>query len=164
MIAIEFARPGVEDEVARLVNAAYRVGEAGIWEEGWRRIGPDAVGRLVAAGELAVATRDGHVVGCIRIRRLDAETAEFGLLSVAAEAGGTGVATALIEFAEAAHGTAFMQLELLVPRGAPHAHKQRLHDWYSRLGYRQISQREFSEPFLAGPADMRTYRKRLRAA
>jgi hypothetical protein len=50
-----------------------------------------------------------------------------------------------------------------VPR-APHAHKQRLHEWYSRLGYRLISEREFDEPLLAGPADMRTYRKSLRAA
>ena len=31
-----------------------------------------------------------------------------------------------------------MELELLIPRGAPHPQKVRLHEWYTRLGYRQI--------------------------
>jgi hypothetical protein len=51
-----------------------------------------------------------------------------------------------------------------VPRGASHLQKERLHSWYSRSGYRQISARAFDEPLLAGPADLRTYRKSLRAA
>jgi len=67
-------------------------------------------------------------------------------------------------FAEQHHGTPFIQLELLVPRGAPHPQKVRLHEWYSRLGYEWIAQREFDEPLLTGPVDMRTYRKSLRAA
>ena len=58
-----------------------------------------------------------------------------------------------------------MQLELLVPRGAPHPHKVRLHEWYSRLGYRaDLGRRDFDEPLLAGPADLWIYRKSLRAA
>ena len=76
---------------------------------------------------------------------------------------GAGAGRVLLAFAEQRHDTPFMQLELLVPR-APHAHKQRLHEWYSRRGYDLISEREFEEPMLAGPTDMRTYRKRLRAA
>ena len=62
-----------------------------------------------------------------------------------------------------------MELELLVPH-APHAHKQRLHEWYTRLGYREVGRRDFAavypEPgeLLAGPADLVTYRKSLRAA
>ena len=108
----------------------------------------------------AVLRQDGRVVGAVRVRRLDDRTAELGMLSVDPAAMGTGAGRALLEFAERRHGTPFMQLELLVPR-APHAHKQRLHDWYSRLGYVQIGEREFDEPLLAGPAVMRTYRKRL---
>ena len=57
------------------------------------------------------------------------------MLSVDPQAFGAGSGRALLTFAEQHHGTPFMQLELLVPRGAPHPQKVRLHDWYSRLGY-----------------------------
>ena len=89
----------------------------------------------------------------MRVRRLDDETAELGMLSVDPAAFGTGAGRALLTFAELHHGTPFMQLELLVPRGAPHPQKVRLHEWYSRLGYELISQRDFDEPLLAGPVD-----------
>ena len=160
---IEFATREDAPEVLRIINAAYEHGEAGIWEPGWARAELPEIERMVAAGEIAVMKDDGRIVGSVRVRRLDAETAELGMLSVDPAAMGAGAGRALLAFAEQRHGTPFMQLELLVPR-APHAHKQRLHEWYSRLGYRLVSEREFDEPLLAGPADMRTYRKSLRAA
>ena len=160
---IELATRADAPDVERIINAAYDTGEAGIWNAGWQRISPQAAEALVEAGEIAVLRSDGRIVGCVRVRRLDAETAELGMLSVDPAAMGAGSGRALLTFAEQHHGTPFMQLELLVPR-VPHAHKQRLHEWYSRLGYVQISEREFDEPLLAGPTDMRTYRKSLRAA
>ena len=57
-----------------------------------------------------------------------------------------------------------MQLELLVPRGAPHPSKVRLHEWYSRLGYREIAGGTSTSRCSLGPADLVTYRKSLRAA
>ncbi len=162
---VEAARSEDAADVARIINAAYHAGEPGIWHDGWTRTNPNAVGQLIEAGEIAVAREDdGRVVGSVRVRRLDDETAELGMLSVDPAAFGAGTGRALLTFAEQHHGTAFMQLELLVPHGAPHPQKERLHDWYSRLGYRQISARVFDEPLLAGPADLRTYRKSLRAA
>jgi ribosomal protein S18 acetylase RimI-like enzyme len=161
---IELARLEDAAAVTRIINAAYLAGEAEIWQDGWTRTTPGRVGQLIAAGEIAVARVDGRVVGSVRVRQLTGDTAEFGMLSVDPEAFGTGAGRALLAFAERRHGTPFMQLELLVPRGAPHPQKVRLHDWYSRLGYAQISEREFDEPLLAGPADLRTYRKSLRAA
>jgi predicted N-acetyltransferase YhbS len=162
---IELARPEDAPAVARIINAAYDAGETGIWQAGWTRTTPAQAAELIAAGEIAVARDDdSRVIGSVRVRRLSEDTAELGMLSVDPEAFGTGAGRALLTFAEQHHGTPFMQLELLVPRGAPHPQKVRLHDWYSRLGYEQISQREFDEPLLAGPADLRTYRKSLRAA
>jgi ribosomal protein S18 acetylase RimI-like enzyme len=161
---IELARQADAGAVARIINAAYQAGEEGIWEAGWTRTTPEDVAELIAAGEIAVA-RDGEtVIGSVRVRRLDDDTAELGMLSVDPAAFGTGAGRALLAFAEQHHGMSFMQLELLVPRGAPHPQKVRLHEWYSRLGYAWISQRDFDEPLLAGPVDMRTYRKSLRAA
>jgi GNAT superfamily N-acetyltransferase len=162
---IEFAQPHDAPAVTRIINAAYHAGETGIWQDGWTRTTQAAVEAMIADGEIAVARDDdGTVTGSVRVRKLDDETAELAMLSVDPQAFGTGAGRALLTFAEQHHGTAFMQLELLVPRGAPHPQKERLHEWYSRLGYRQISAREFDEPLLAGPADLRTYRKNLRAA
>ena len=161
---IELARADDAPAVARIINAAYLAGESGIWQDGWSRTSPEEVAEMIAAGEIAVARVDGVIAGSVRIRRLDDETAELGMLSVDPHAFGTGAGRALLTFAEQHHGTQFMQLELLVPRSGPHPQKIRLHDWYSRLGYVQISQRELEEPLLAGPADLRTYRKSLRAA
>jgi ribosomal protein S18 acetylase RimI-like enzyme len=161
---IELARPEDAPAVTRLINAAYDAGETGIWQPGWTRTSQAETQELIAAGEIAVARTEDEVVGSVRVRKLDDETAELAMLSVDPQAFGTGAGRALLTFAEQHHGTAFMQLELLVPRGAPHPQKERLHAWYSRLGYRQISAREFDEPLLAGRADLRTYRKNLRAA
>jgi predicted N-acetyltransferase YhbS len=161
---IEFANPEDAAAVTRIVNAAYDAGEAGIWRQGWKRIGPESVEALIARGEIAVARTDGKVIGSVRVLRLDEQTAELGMLSVSPEAFGTGTGRALLRFAEQVYGTEFMHLELLVPHGAAHPDKVRLHEWYSRLGYREISRRRFDEPLLAGPADLVTYRKSLRAA
>jgi predicted N-acetyltransferase YhbS len=114
---------------------------------------------LVAAGEMAVA--GDPPVGCVRVQRLDEDTAMFGMLSVDPAAHGTGFGNALIAFAENAFDVAEMELELLIPRGARHPSKVRLHEWYSRLGYRQVGRRDFDEPGLAGPADLWVYRKTL---
>lgn len=151
----------VEDavEVARIVNAAYHAGEPGIWGDGWTRTSLQAISELISRGEIAVARVDGRVVGSVRIRLVDAETAELGMLSVDPEVFGTGAGRALLEFAEARYDTPFMQLELLVPHGAPHPPKVRLHEWYSRLGYWEVSRRRFEEPLLTAPADLVTYRK-----
>jgi ribosomal protein S18 acetylase RimI-like enzyme len=163
---IEFATQEDAPAVERTVNAAYNAGEAGIWMEGWKRIALESVEALIARGEIAVARRDadGEVIGSVRVLRLDDETAELGMLSVAPEAFGTGTGRELLTFAERYYDTDFMQLELLVPHGAPLPSKVRLHEWYTRLGYREISRRNFDEPLLIGPADLVTYRKTLTTA
>jgi predicted N-acetyltransferase YhbS len=161
---IEFATPEDAAAVERIINAAYDAGEAGIWLDGWKRTALESVEALIARGEIAVARSSGEVIGSVRVLRLDEQTAELGMLSVAPEAFGTGTGRALLTFAEQFYGTDFMQLELVVPRGAPHPDKVRLHAWYSRLGYREISRRNFDEALLTAPADLVTYRKSLRAA
>jgi predicted N-acetyltransferase YhbS len=162
---IAFGGEGVEDELAAIINAAYDDGEGGIWQPGWRRTDRDRVAELVAAGQMAVAWRGGRPVGCVRIHRLEDGAGMFGMLSVTPDAHGTGLGKALIAFAEANFpDAAEMELELLIPRGAPHPAKVRLDEWYSRLGYVRVGRRDFEDPLLAVPADLWVYRKDLRAA
>lgn len=164
MTRIAFGGEGVEAELARIVNAAYDAGEADIWQPGWQRVSVDRMRELVAAVEIAVAADvDGTPVGLVRVQRLDERRAMFGMLSVDPVAHGTGLGRELIAFAEQVHDVDEMELELLIPRGATHPSKVRLHEWYSRLGYRQTGRRDFDEPELIGPADLSVYRKNLRA-
>ena len=85
----------------RIINAAYDRGEAGIWQPAGADDARRRSRREIAAGEIAVAApRTTRIVGCVRVRRLDDETAEFGLLASTPSASGTGVGRALVDFAE----------------------------------------------------------------
>jgi GNAT superfamily N-acetyltransferase len=152
----------VSDEIARMINAAYAAGEAGLWRPGTERISAPAVRDLLEAGELIVVHRDGALAGCVRVRELDADTAELGLLSAARE--GSGAGRELIARAEQwarEHGKTRMRLQLLVPVEGEHAFKVRLHDWYSRLGYRVTGREAFPHESLAAPCDLVNYEKGL---
>ena len=175
-VVVEPVPPAAADDaalVARLtgiVNAAYEVGEAGIWLPGTERIASGEVMAAIRAGELLGAALDGALVGCARAVMLDATTGEVGLVSAAPEAWGAGVGRALVRAAEerlAARGATEMQLELLVPRGWEQPHKSRLRGWYERLGYRVVRTAPFgaiaapAASRLAGPAEFLVFRKPL---
>jgi GNAT superfamily N-acetyltransferase len=159
------ADPALAGPLRDVVNAAYDEGEAGLWQPGRERVTAADVADLIARGELAVADGDGRLMGCVRVAG-----AELGLLAVARDATGRGVGGALVRFAEAterARGAAEMRLELLVPRAGTHPAKERLHAWYSRLGYRVVGRTEFEAGYpeaalwLAVPCDLVTYSKPL---
>jgi GNAT superfamily N-acetyltransferase len=163
------ADAGFADPLAALVNEVYAVAEAGLWNGG-QRISSTEVGELIRAGEIAVATEDGAIAGCIRVRDLDDEHGEFGILASAPDRRSTGIGTALVAFAEGVardRGRRAMRLELLVPREWRHASKAFLDAWYSRMGYRPIEKRSVHEahpelaPELATPCDFVTYEKPL---
>jgi GNAT superfamily N-acetyltransferase len=162
---IELASPADVGEVVRITNAAYARGEAGIWRPGWTRTNPEWTRGDIAAQEVFVAREDARIVGSIRVVRLREDTAEFGMLAVDPAFGGRGIGHALISFAERLYDVAWMELELLVPK-APHANKQRLHDWYTRLGYREWRRRDFAAVYpgelLVASSDLVSYRKALR--
>ena len=60
-----------------------------------------------------------------------------------------------------------MQLELLVPRRWAHPQKDRLHAWYTRLGYEVVRTASFEQvaaplaPKLATPCQFLVFRKSL---
>jgi GNAT superfamily N-acetyltransferase len=158
------------EELTDRINRAYEVGERGMWVEGTTRIDEAEVAGYVRAGEIAVARRGEEVVGSARIVQLDPNTGEFGLLVADPEHRGIGVGRELVRFAEElarSRGSTWMELELVVPRDWEHPVKRFLHDWYSRLGYREARRRDFAAerperlPLMATDCDFLTYRKRL---
>jgi GNAT superfamily N-acetyltransferase len=164
--------PAVLDTLVRLVNAAYATGEAGLWVAGTPRTDADEMAAAVADGEMIAAfDGDGPLVGCARIRPLDADVVDLGFVSVAPEAWGTGVGRAMVAFAEDVvrrTGVATMQLELLVPQGSTHPEKERLRAWYLRLGYEIVRTAPFEEVArhaatqLATPCEFLVFHKALR--
>jgi GNAT superfamily N-acetyltransferase len=171
-IAVRLLGPadvGLAGPLAALVNEVYALAEAGLWNGG-QRTSPAEIGELIRAGEIALAADDGAIVGCIRVRDLDDEHGEFGILASAPDRRGAGIGTALVTFAEGIardHGRRAMRLELLMPREWRHASKMFLDAWYGRMGYRPIERRSVHEahpelaPELATACDFVTYEKPL---
>lgn len=156
--------------VADFTNAAYAIGEAGMWRAGTARTTPAEIAALAAGDELLVAEADGAPVGCVRVRPLDGATWGLGMLAVDPGVQGGGAGGALIDAAEQAAlaaGAAEMQLELLVPTGARQASKVRLEGWYAARGYRRTSRDRLEDhhpelvPLLAVACTYDVWRKPL---
>ena len=158
------------DHLTGLINDVYESAESGLWRDGATRTTPSELADLIRAGQIAVATRDGRVVGSVRVHDVAGDTSEFGMLVAAPDQRGTGVGRALIDFAEQHNrerGRRAMQLELLLPREWQHPTKEFLKAWYGRLGYRLIRTTTIDDsyphlaPLLATPCDFAIYEKPL---
>lgn len=175
-IAVGFLDPadggdiGLAGRVADLVNDVYAASETGLWREDARRTDAAEMARLIAAGEIAVATRDDRLAGAIHVQTLPDDLGQFGMLAAAREHRGIGVGRALVDFAERhvhTRGMRAMQLELLVPREWEHPSKEFLKQWYGRIGYRVIRTGQMADayphlaPLLATPCDLLGYEKPL---
>jgi GNAT superfamily N-acetyltransferase len=158
------------EDLVRLINEAYAVGEAGLWQEGAARTDSGEISEAILDSGMLTAKLDGELVGCACIRRLDPETADLGLVSAATDRWGSGIGRELVRAAEElarSRGVTTMQLELLVPRQRSHPEKDRLRDWYTRLGYQVVRTAPFEEvaahlePRLATPCEFLIFRKSL---
>jgi GNAT superfamily N-acetyltransferase len=156
--------------LTELINDVYAVAEKGLWADGAARTSRDEVASLVRAGEIVVSRLDGRVAGCVRVRRLDAETGEFGMLAAHPAHRGVGAGRELVRFAErwaGDQGCVRMQLELLKPRLWSHPSKEFLAGWYGRIGYEVVRTGTIEEayphlaPALATPCDFVIYQKHL---
>lgn len=92
------------------------------------------------------------------------------MLVAAMDHRGIGIGRQLIDFAERLsrqRRLRAIQLELLIPRGEPHAGKEMLRSWYARRGYRLIHVRSIDEtyphlaPLLATPCVVEVHEKAL---
>ena len=171
LLAADKSRDGsLVEELVRLINGAYAIGEAGLWQEGATRTAPTEIADAVRSGGMLAATRDGRLVGCAYVHPLGVETADLGLVSAAPESWGDGIGRQLVRVAEDLmhqRGVTTMQLELLVPKAWEHPHKRRLRDWYTRLGYRVVRTARFEqvaahlESQLATPCEFLIFHKPL---
>jgi GNAT superfamily N-acetyltransferase len=160
------------DQLTSLINGVYATAESGLWRDGTTRTTASELGELIAAGQIAVATRDGQIAGAVRVHDVADDASEFGMLVAASDQRSTGVGRALLAFAEQhsrERGLRAMQLELLVPRTWRHPSKEFLKAWYGRSGYRLIRTTTIDDahphlaPMLATPCDVEVHEKPLQA-
>ncbi len=158
------------DQLTGLVTEVYATAESGLWREGTVRTTPSELAGLIAAGEIAVATRGGGIAGVVQVHDVASDTSAFGMLAADPEQRGAGVGRALVDFAERQgreRGLRAMQLELLLPRTWSHPSKEFLKAWYGRLGYRLVRTTTMQEayphlaPLLATPCDLEIREKPL---
>jgi GNAT superfamily N-acetyltransferase len=157
--------------LAELVNEVYATAERGLWRDEATRTTAYEIAELIRAGQIAVASEHGQIVGCLRLHDVSEDTSEFGLLVAAPDRRGIGVGRALVDFAERhsrERGLRAIQLELLVPRTWSHPSKEFLKAWYGRLGYRLVRTGNVDAaypqlaPLLATPCDLEVHEKLLR--
>ena len=155
LLAVDAARDeAVVDALVHIVNGAYAIGEAGLWQEGATRTTPSEIADGIRSGGMLTARRESRLVGCAYVRPLNPDTADLGMVSAAPQQWGSGIGTELVRRAEQLmrrRGVRTMQLEVLVPQGWEHPSKRRLREWYTRLGYRVVRTERFEQvaPHLA---------------
>ncbi|MEH7380472.1 GNAT family N-acetyltransferase [Bacillus sp. JJ1533] len=159
------------EHIANIVNRVYEASERSLWKPGASRTTAAEIAELAKSGEIAVAQSMGQIVGCVRVRQIDQETGEFGMLAVDEKYQGTGIGRELIRFAEQKcqnEQLRKMQLELLVPQEGTHPDKVILEKWYTRLGYQPIHTETTDASFprlaemLAIPCKFIVFQKNLR--
>jgi GNAT superfamily N-acetyltransferase len=160
------------ERLTALINRVYAAAETGLWRDDAARTSATEVAGFIRAGQVALASRDGRVLGSVRVHDIGDDVSEFGLLVAAPEERGTGVGRALLDFVERdgrQRGLRAVQLELLSPREWAHPSKEFLKDWYGRRGYRVIRTESPGVRYpglaamLATPCDLEIREKELRS-
>jgi GNAT superfamily N-acetyltransferase len=183
-VNLGFPEPSSADDTAfvstltNIVNAAYTQSEVGIFKPTYRRTTTAEIASLLRQGLLAVARLSppsgaataAVSIGCVLVKKLTSDKGDFALLALDPAHRSGGFGRLMVRFAEdhcRAQGCTIMQVELLVPTGFEHPFKQRIHSWYSRLGYDVVRLGNFNDeypslaPELLVQAEYRVYEKKL---
>ncbi|MET0455781.1 MAG: GNAT family N-acetyltransferase [Mycobacterium sp.] len=175
-LRIEALPPGTSHDsntmrtLTDLVNEVYATAEHGLWLPGTTRTNVDEMTAFTRAGEIVVARWGDDIVGSIRVRRLDAGTAETGMLVAHPGHRNLGIGRQLRRHVTAMlrqAGVKTLQIELLVPRDWTPESKEFMARWNERSGYAIVRKGAFDAMYpelatrLATPCDFIIYEKAL---
>lgn len=128
-------------QLTTLINQAFRSTESRMWQPTMQRTNTADIIDYIQNGEMVCVYKDTHIVGCMRLQRITEEIAEIGMLAVGLSQQGMGAGRTLIQFGETeliAQGYTILQIELLKPKTYTDDSREKLQQWYERLGYHQV--------------------------
>ena len=119
---------GVVEELTELINGVYATAESGLWRDGTTRTTKAELADLIAARQIAVATREERIVGAVQLHDVTEDLSEFGMLVAAPEQRASGARPGAPRLRRTSQRRAWagerVQLQLLVPRGWRHPSKE----------------------------------------
>lgn len=152
---------------------AYAETEKEIWGENYIRISFEEYKKVIENEVVFSALLNDEVVGTILLSNHGKGHFSFGLLAVDFKYKGLGIGRKLIAKAEQkakSLGGIKMTLEILKPQNQTLPFKERLAEWYKRLGYRYLFTKSFIElkpnrveksKLLITPSDFDCYEKEI---
>lgn len=166
---------GCETTVSRiveLINEAYRWSEAEQWTHAKERTDSVEIRDLLDAGALFLAKQGETLAGVVKVEERSPGIGGFGMLATSSEILNQGIGGALVSAAENwMRKRKISEIEIeIVHAERPNAHKRRLHDWYTRLGYEREVTYPIAEripaiaPLQRQVCVSTVYRKRIGAA
>jgi GNAT superfamily N-acetyltransferase len=131
-----------------LLVHAYAETEVEVWGENYSRLSLEEFKEHIEKGNIYVARLNGEVVGSIGVFQENETTFNFGLLNADFTKKGNGIGLALVQAAEQHardHGGKSMHIEILRPSNIEAPFKDRLDQWYRKLGYDFVESMSFEE-------------------
>lgn len=131
-----------------MINQAFRSTESGMWQSTMQRTNADDIVDFIQNGEMVCVYKEAKIAGCMRLQRITEEIAEIGMLAVGLSQQGLGIGRSLVQFGEAeliAQGYKILQIELLKPKAYTDDSREKLQQWYERLGYNQVKEEALEE-------------------
>jgi len=154
-----------------ILESGYRIAESDLWVKPYARIAFGDFLNLVREDRILIAFYNKKIVGCIHYYQKTTKKFGFGLLAVDFDYKGLGIGRGLISQVErlaSKKGAEIMELELLRPKGVNVPFKERLREWYERMGYVYTHSQNFAEikpvkaQNLKRPSDFDYYTKSIR--
>ena len=117
-----------------------------MWNESYKRTSIEEISGLLDNSRLVLARHGGKIVGSVVVEEdKKAKVGGFGMLVVDPKMRGLRIGSALIEACEnwaKLKGYRTMKLGLLTPKTWKQPEKEKLHSWYTRIGY--VKQKKFT--------------------
>ncbi|HLQ74124.1 MAG TPA: GNAT family N-acetyltransferase [Bacillota bacterium] len=157
------------EKLATIINRAYKTAETRLWKEGMQRTDAQEMSEIAASGELIGMYLDETIIGSVRLTDVSPSTGNIGMLAIDENYHGRGFGKQLLQFAEhewKKKGIPTIQIELLVAKSGSYPAKERLEQWYVRIGYQEIERKEVQQIFppltnmLAVPSEFIIFHKR----
>ncbi len=158
--------PDTLHALVQLINSAFVITRAQLWEPGADRIASDELASMISGGQILAASSGSEFVGCVRVHALGGGIAELGLLATDTSCHRRGLGRRLLAAAEAqarAAGMDAIELTVLRPRFVEESYSSFLTGWYERHGYTYLEAVAFevvhpeASKRLLMPCDLRRY-------